>query len=159
NNQPAPDDDGNTSSNVLDFPNVLATSWSAHADPFNVIIGDSCRLVSVPNTIPVETGFHETGSIAFFKFVVGTVDAPCMSVSSSPTPALGGSTVPLRASVMPADGANNAITSVVADLSAFGGSSATPMFNNGSSGGDTAVDNVWSAQVTLDYSPGDRSWS
>ncbi len=147
--QPAPSDDGNQDKPVLDFPGVLAGEYEVMTPPkpANVLIADGCQTVSVFAASP------DTAGLTFIRFTVGTPSTPCVALSTSPSPTMG-MPATFYATVTPGSPPNNVITSVIADLSAFGGSAAQVMYNDGVTGGDAAIDNIWTAQMTLSDTAG-----
>ena len=140
NNLGSPADDTYRTGNVLDFPNVIATSSGAT----NAVV--TVEVVGIDGAVNSATSDREAFGICWFSFTVEPSVNPLGSGAASPIGAANDGTGSSLFTVRVTPGINPVSTGITVngDLSAIGGSAAQQFFDNGSNGDVTAGDGTFS---------------
>jgi hypothetical protein len=147
NDQGTPSDDTFQTSNVMDFPNVVANSSTTTSSNIGIRFTD---VTNNPVTVALtKTGFFE---VPWVRFQVVPLTQPTNPVGNgSATPATAQITTSTLLTVAVTGGLNPASTglAVTGDLSSINGSSTQQFFDNGTNGDVTAGDNIFSYSAVL----------
>ncbi len=149
-NQGSPADDTFRSGAVLDFPDAIACSSSTLTSNATMLAIETASGNEISGSGFTDTPF----GILFFRFDIAVPTSPTNPAGvasfapSTLTECAGGTTL---ASVLVRPGLNPTSTGIVvtADLSALGGSSTQPLFDDGTNGDEVSGDGRHSFAVTL----------
>jgi hypothetical protein len=149
NNLPSPADDGNRGGVVVDFPNIVTNNSTTLGTDLSFTISDG---TGSPESFSLSV--TEPFQVSWVKFVVAG-DPPIIANGNiNPATITPGSTQALiTVAVTPSGGANNAITSVTANLTALDGSATAALNDSGVNGDAVAGDGTYSLLYNVPNGP------
>jgi hypothetical protein len=154
NNQPAASDDSVRSDNVLDFPDAVANSNTANIASMNLRLTDS---TGEPVIVPAS---HQLFSVTWVRMNVQALTTPTNpngTGSATPANVLQGNGSLLTVSVNPGLNPISTGLAVTADLSAVGGLSNQPFYDDGTHGDAEPGDNIFSFALPVATNAGSHS--